>query len=91
MPDDRELSLAEAIRRSVDQLTPAAVSRRVNAGENPVRVWREHRRMTLEALAAAAGVDAADLSAIESGQKDGSQSMMEAIAGALKVDLDDIV
>ncbi|WP_366655368.1 helix-turn-helix transcriptional regulator [Fodinicurvata sp. EGI_FJ10296] len=91
MPDDRELSFAQAIRRSVDQLTPAAVSRRVNAGENPVRVWREHRRMTLEGLATAAGIGTAYLSEIETGRKDGSLSVLKAIAGALQVDLDDIV
>ncbi len=47
--------------------------------------------MTLEGLATAAGIGTAYLSEIETGRKDGSLSVLKAIAGALQVDLDDIV
>ncbi len=60
-------------------------------GENPVRVFRTHRKMTVSDLAAAAGISQPYLSEIESGKKTGSVDVLKRIAAALKVDLDDIV
>src|SRR3546814_3871263 len=51
-------------------------------GENPVRVWREHRGLTVKALAERAGISAAYLSQIEGGQRDGSLDTMRKIAEA---------
>ncbi len=66
------------------------VEARVN-GENPVRVFRTYRKMTVSDLAAAAGISQPYLSEIESGKKTGSVDVLKRIAAALKVDLDDIV
>jgi DNA-binding XRE family transcriptional regulator len=60
-------------------------------GENPVRVFRTYRKMTVSDLAAAAGISQPYLSEIESGKKTGSVDVLKRIAAALKVDLDDIV
>ncbi|SIP96336.1 DNA-binding transcriptional regulator, XRE-family HTH domain [Rhizobium sp. RU35A] len=60
-------------------------------GENPVRVFRTYRKMTVSDLAAAAGISQPYLSEIESGKKTGSVDVLKRIATALKVDLDDIV
>ncbi|MAB14965.1 helix-turn-helix transcriptional regulator [Parvibaculum sp.] len=69
---------------------PAPVARRIANGENPVRVWREHRRMKAIDLARSAGVGAPYLSEIETGKKDGSFRTMAAIADVLRVSLDDL-
>ena len=58
-------------------------------GENPIRVWRDHRRMTQEQLAAAAGVRRAYVAQLESGRRRGSAMALARIARALKVDIDD--
>src|SRR3546814_18221838 len=54
-----------------DELIPFEMVERLLDGENPVRVWREHRGLTLKALAERAGISAACLSQIEGGQRDG--------------------
>jgi len=60
-------------------------------GENPVRVFRTYRKLSVSDLAAAAGISQPYLSEIESGKKTGSVDVLKRIAAALKVDLDDIV
>ncbi len=64
---------------------------RLIAGENKVRVWREHRGMTAAALADAAGISTPYLSQIESGKRDGSIDVMKRISSALRMTVDDLV
>jgi DNA-binding XRE family transcriptional regulator len=70
---------------------PAEIVRRLSAGESPVRVWREYRDLTLRALAAEAGISPSMLSEIENGEKDGSVRTLAALAGVLRVDVDDLL
>jgi len=70
---------------------PAAIVKRLLAGEHPVRVYREWRGMTATALAKAAGVKQPYLSAIETGAKPGSAAALKRLAAALKVDMEDLV
>lgn len=69
---------------------PVAVADRLMAGDHPVKVFREHRGLTQKRLAAAAGVDAAYLSQIETGHRRGSIETLQKLARALNVDLDDL-
>lgn len=69
---------------------PISLVERLSAGEHPMRVWRAHRRLTREALAAAAGVSPSYLSEIETRRKPGSLAAMVKLAAALRVPLDDI-
>jgi len=64
--------------------------RRLVRGENPLRVWREKRRLTVRALARKAEVDPAYLSQIETGKKPGSVRALASLARALRIDLDDL-
>jgi mRNA-degrading endonuclease RelE of RelBE toxin-antitoxin system/DNA-binding XRE family transcriptional regulator len=93
--DQADIARANRIKRAVasgeEEVVPAAIVRRLIAGENKVKVWRSHRGLSGRDLAAAAGVSAPFISEIESGRKDGSVSVMKKIAEALKVDLDDLV
>lgn len=93
--DEANIARANKIVRDIaagdDEVVPAAIVRRLVAGENKVKVWRSHRGLSGRDLAAAAGVSAPFISEIESGKKDGSVSVMKKIADALKVDLDDLV
>ena len=92
---DEDTMDAAIMRRVMEdpgqEWVPADLVRRIAAGEHPVRVWRDHRGMTGSALAAAAGIAGSYLSAIENGKKPGSINAMKRIAGALGVDLDDLV
>jgi DNA-binding XRE family transcriptional regulator len=74
---------------TADYLSGELVARLV-AGEHPIRIWRLHRGLTREVLAAAAGVSPSYLTEIETGRKPGSLHAMIKLAAALRVSLDDI-
>ena len=69
---------------------PAELVSRMLAGESPVRVWREHRKMTARQLAQSAELPPSYLSEIETAKKPGSFDAMTRIARALNVRLDDL-
>lgn len=75
-----------------DELLPSEVVHRLlGGGEHPLRVWREYRGFTQEALAERAGVGKSYVSQIEAGKKTGSAAVLRALAVALRVDLDDLM
>jgi len=87
-----------AVRTSVrraeaeqDDGLPAVLYRRLRAGEHPIRVWRAHRKLSLNALAERASVARAYLSEIETGKKPGSVAALQRIARILRVEIDDLV
>ena len=63
---------------------------RLLAGESAIRIWREHRGLTLTALAEMASVSVSYLSEIESGRKPGSAAAIRAVANALRVPMEDL-
>lgn len=74
-----------------EELLPAAMVDRLINRENPVRVWREHRGLSLRGLARDAGLSPAYLSEIETGAKSPSVKSLSALAAQLGVTLDDLV
>lgn len=84
----RELAIGKDNARA-DYL-PADLVRRLMDGEHPVRVWRVHRSLGRDALAAAAGIAPSYLSEIETRRKPGSFSALAKLAAALQVSLDDL-
>jgi DNA-binding XRE family transcriptional regulator len=70
---------------------PVSGLKRILAGEHPLRIWREHRRLSMTQLAEAAKLSQGYLSEIESGRKPGSMAAYRSLARALELDLDDIV
>ena len=70
---------------------PAEVVDRLLAGQNPIRVYRDHRGMTQGALAAAAGIHPVYLSQIETGRRTGSARTLAVIAEALGVTVDELI
>jgi DNA-binding XRE family transcriptional regulator len=74
-----------------DEGIPGAIVRRLVEGIPPLTVWREHRGLSREALAAAAGVPVALVEAIEAGKDEVRLQKISAIARALRIDVDDLV
>ena len=71
---------------------PHDVVKRIALGEaTPLRAIRQWRGLTQPALAEAASISQAYLSAIERGDKAGSVAAWKAIAAALGVTMDDLV
>ena len=79
------------LKAGEDELVPAEIANRLLDGEHPLRVWRNHRGLTLAELAEAAGISSPYLSQIENGNREGTISTMRALADALGVDLDDLI
>jgi DNA-binding XRE family transcriptional regulator len=73
-----------------EELIPAEIVDRILAGENRVRVWREHRAVSVKALAEAAGLTPAYLSQVETGKRDGTLDTHRKLAKALRVTLDEL-
>ena len=84
----REAALGEEKARA-DYL-PIELVRRLSAGEHPVRVWRVHRGLGRDALAAAAGIAPSYLSEIETRHKPDSFGALAKLAKALHISLDDL-
>ncbi|MBY5562168.1 helix-turn-helix domain-containing protein [Rhizobium leguminosarum] len=76
------------LKDGTEELIPSEFVDRMINGENAVRVWREFRGMTPEDLAEKAEISVSDLSAIETGECDGSFGSIKKIAGALKITVD---
>ena len=74
-----------------EELVPAEVVYAVLDSGNPIRVWREHRGLSQAELAAQVGISASYLSQLESGERDGTIEVLQGVAAALGVDLDDLV
>jgi DNA-binding XRE family transcriptional regulator len=79
------------VRGRDDETFPSGLVERLLGGEPRLRVWREYRGLSVEALAEAAGVPPALVSDIEHGKEEGSIATLKALARALALDLDDLV
>lgn len=79
-----------ALAAGEDELIPADCANRLLNGENPLRVYRDLRGFTQAALAEQAGVNRVTVAEIEIGRKQGSVATLRALAGALRVSLDDL-
>jgi DNA-binding XRE family transcriptional regulator len=70
---------------------PVELVLRLVAGEHPVRIWREQRGLTLQALASQAGIGRSYLVEIEGAKKPGSVAAYRKLAIALRVAVDDLL
>jgi DNA-binding XRE family transcriptional regulator len=93
MEDIRAYDRAMAeIDRGEDEVVPGAVAARLLRGDvHPLRIWREYRGLTQEALAEAAGVGKSYISQIEAGKKTGAVRVLRTLAETLAVDIEDLV
>ncbi|WP_281985466.1 helix-turn-helix domain-containing protein [Azonexus hydrophilus] len=91
MEDAQDAALFDAVRAADDGFRiPAAVANAILDGEQPVKVWREQRGLTQDALAARAGISKPYLCQIETRKRVGALKTLRAIAAALAVSLNDL-
>lgn len=92
LEDIRDYDAAKAaLENGEDELIPAEIVYAILDGANPIKVWREYRRLTQQQLADKAGISKPYLSQIETGKRTGTTEILSAIAKALDVSLDDVV
>lgn len=80
-----------ALAAGEDELVPADYAKRLIAGESPLRVWRELRRLSQVGLGKASGVNRVQIADIEAGRGKGSVETVRKLADALGVAVDDLV
>jgi ribosome-binding protein aMBF1 (putative translation factor) len=91
LADVRAYDAAKArIERGEDELIPLEIVERRIAGESTVKIWREYRGLTQEALAKASQVSRSMIAAMEARHKTGGVATLKRLAAALKVDLDQL-
>ena len=91
LQDIRDYDEARKAIEDGEELIPSEVTYAILDGENPIRIWREHRGFTQQRLAETAGISTPYLSQIESGKRKGTTDVLAALAKALGLSLDDIV
>ena len=91
MEDAEDAALFDSVRATDDGFRiPVAVANALLDGEQPVKVWREHRGLTQEALAGKARISKAYLCQIETRKRVGALKTLKALADALAVKVDDL-
>lgn len=75
-----------------DEAIPAEIVHRlIDGDEHPLKIWREYREFTQEALGRAAGIGKSYISQIEAGSKPGSAKVLKVLAEVLRVDMGDLL
>ena len=74
-----------------EESLPAEFVKRALEGESLVRLWREHRGMTIGELSQKAGVHRTALSSLENGRRGARTETFKALADALGVTVDDLI
>ena len=87
LPEQEYDELVAAAEDLQDLIASAEFDRRLALG----RVWREYRELSLTDLASEAKLLDEELAEIETDQQSPTVEQLKAIAGALKVSMDDLV
>jgi ribosome-binding protein aMBF1 (putative translation factor) len=88
--DEALYDAAKARLAENPERVPAEVVEALIGGENPIRVWRRQRGLTLEQLAGEARLSPAYLSQLETGKRQGTVTVLRRLAKALSLELDDL-
>ena len=89
--DAQAALLAEARHKAGEEYVPSLLIDRLASGDSPLRVWREHRSLTQQALAEKVGLSKMTISGIERGTRDTNSANWRRLADALAVDIDDLI
>lgn len=84
-------SAKAALERGDEELIPGEVIDAILDGENAIKVWREYRGMSQQAVADNAGISVPYLSQLETHKRKGSLAVLSAIAKTLKVSLENLI
>lgn len=93
--EDREdvAAAADAERRRNEgmEYLPSGMVNRVLDGESALRVWREYRGMSVAELATKSGYGYSMISKVESGARQGTVALWNAVASALNALPEDVM
>lgn len=89
--DDEDISVYDEAKAREEESFPLEIADRMIGGENLIKVFREYRSLTQKQLAKKADTSAAYLSQIETGRRAGSIKLLRRLAGALDVEVEDLI
>lgn len=80
----------ERLARGEEELLPWEFVARLSGGDNRVLAWREYRGLSIDELAARAGISTDELRAIEGDTSLVRRPILENLAAALRTDVEDL-
>lgn len=90
-----DIKTYDEIKRSIssgeEELIPASIVNALADGENPIKVWREYRKLTQQQVAEKIGTSVPFVSQLETAKRKASIDVMRKLASALQVDIEDLV
>jgi DNA-binding XRE family transcriptional regulator len=86
--DIADIAAFDAAMERDEEAFPITLLDAIDAGENPIKAFRNYRKMKQIELATMTSISPAYLSQLESGTREGSIKMVKAIAVALNVPMD---
>jgi DNA-binding XRE family transcriptional regulator len=81
----------QAIQEGKEITIPGEVTFAILDGVNPIRAWREHKQIKMNALAKKVGISSAYLSQIENDKRNPTIDTLKAIAKELKIDIEMLI
>ncbi|MGB0386953.1 MAG: helix-turn-helix transcriptional regulator [Ardenticatenaceae bacterium] len=90
LQDIRDYDEAKQAIEEGEELVPSHITFAILDGENPIKVWREYRGLTEQALAEAAGLTLSELSQIENSHQLSAIPHIYAVGQALGLAWNDI-
>jgi DNA-binding XRE family transcriptional regulator len=91
LEDIRDAGMVAAAIAAGEETYPHEFVKRLSSDENPLKVWREYRKLTLAALAKACGVSVPFLSQIENGKRTPSVELLLKLSKFLHCDMEDLI
>ena len=91
LDDIRAAQAAERRAEEGEEYVPLELVDRLIAGDHPLRVWREYRGLSQQALGERVNLSKMTISGIETGRQDTNSKNWRALAAMLGVDVDDIM
>lgn len=88
--DSQDIQEVRGYLEAPGESFPMEVALALSEGAHPIRVFREHRKLSQSALAKKVNVSKQYISQLENGDRTGTTRVLKAIAKVLRVDLDDI-
>ena len=89
--DEYDIAAYDDAKARNEESFPLEVTDRMIGGDNPIKVFRQHRRLTQKQLAEKTDTSAAYLSQIETGRRAGSIKFLRRLANALDVEVEDLI
>jgi DNA-binding XRE family transcriptional regulator len=90
LEDREDMEAIEASKTDLNEHFPLDMIEKIAGGKNPIKVFREYRRITQIELAKQVGVSRQYISQVERNQRLGNMKLFKKIAQILAVDLEDI-